>query len=236
MCEVFIIMGKCKNCGKMLMPGTKFCPSCGENQESDAIKVNGKIYKCPSCGETLEAFSIKCPTCGYELRGTKATGAVKELADKLEKLQSKSNVVSMGVSKIFNSNHLSSVDNQKIDTIRNFSIPNNREDIIELMILAVSNINPEAFNELGSGTMNTGRKKSERAISEAWISKYDQAFQKARIAFPDEPVLANIESDYQDKMKAVRKEKNKYRNFGLFCILAFICLVILGIIASLLGL
>ena len=57
-----------------------------------------------------------------------------------------------------------------------------------------------------------------------------------KLELPDEPVLANIESDYQDKMKAVKKEKNKYRNFGLFCMLAFICLVILGIIVSLLGL
>ena len=222
-------MGKCRKCGKLLMPGTKFCPSCGENQDSSSSseQVVGKVYKCPSCGETLEAFAVKCPACGYELRATKATGAVKELADKLEKLQSKNNAVTSGITKIFNSTHLSSVDEQKVNTIRNFVVPNNREDIIELMIMAISNINPEAFNELASGAMSESRKKSERAISEAWLSKYEQALQKAKITFSDDPVLAGIEDDYQRKMGEIKKQKNKRRNLLLGVVAFWVFLMLL---------
>ena len=225
-------MGKCQKCGKFLMPGVKFCPACGEEQSNGSTKIAGKIFKCPSCGEVLEAFSVKCPACGYELRGTVAAGAVKELADKLNKIQSRNIAVASGFSKLFNSNHLSSTDNQKIETIRNFVIPNNKEDIIELMIMAVSNINAAAFNSLPNNSMNESHKKSERAISEAWMAKYDQAIQKARISFPDDSALLGIENDYQNKMNEVRKEKNKRRNLILVIIIAWVALIVFCLIMS----
>ncbi|MCR4635048.1 MAG: zinc ribbon domain-containing protein [Butyrivibrio sp.] len=225
-------MAKCQRCSKLLMPGTKFCPSCGEEQENGSTKITGKIYKCPSCGEVLEAFSVKCPSCGYELRGTAAAGAVKELADKLNKIQSRNIAVVSGISKFFNSNHLSSTDNQKIEMIRNFVIPNNKEDIIELMIMATSNINASSFNSLPNNSMNESNMESERAISEAWISKYDQAIKKARILFPSDPVLLGIENDFQNKMNQVKREKNKLRNFILGIIIAFIVLFVCCLIMS----
>lgn len=228
-------MGKCQKCGKFLMPGTKFCPVCGEEQANGSTKIAGKIFKCPSCGEVLEAFSVKCPSCGYELRGTAATGAVKELADKLNKIQSRNLAVTSGISKIFNSKHISSADDQKIETIRNFAIPNNKEDIIELMIMATSNINPAAFNLLSNGSMNESHKKSERAISEAWMAKYDQALMKARISFPDDSALRSVENEYQNKMKEVKREKNKRRNLLIGLIVAWIVLMLICFIMSKFG-
>ena len=41
-----------------------------------------KIYnlKCPNCGETLRSFVRNCPSCGFELRGVRATSAIREFA------------------------------------------------------------------------------------------------------------------------------------------------------------
>ncbi|WP_022754249.1 double zinc ribbon domain-containing protein [Butyrivibrio fibrisolvens] len=226
-------MGKCHKCGKFLMPGVSFCPACGEEQKNSSIKMAGKIIKCPSCGEVLEAFSVKCPSCGYELRGTAASGAVKELADKLNKIQAKNIAVAARISKAFNSNHLSSTDNQKIETIRNFVIPNNKEDIVELMIMATSNINAAAFNTIPNNSISEDQRNSEKAISEAWIAKYDQAIYKARMLFPDDPILPDIENTYQNKMNAVKKEKNKLRNLIFGIIIAVIALIAFCLIMSL---
>lgn len=44
----------------------------------------GKVLKCPSCGEVLDSFKTHCPSCGYEIRNTRAVSAAQELAKKLE--------------------------------------------------------------------------------------------------------------------------------------------------------
>lgn len=210
-------MATCPDCGKKVLFATKFCPSCGSamdgasGEHSSRKQVfEGKVHKCPSCGEVLNAFEMVCPSCGYELRDTKGSSAVKELAAKLEKIQSKDNAVFSGVSRLFNGGDLSKSEEQRINLIRNFVIPNNKEDIIEFMIMAVANINASAFNTLNSNNMSNAQKKSEKAISEAWIAKFEQASQKAKLSFPNDPAVLNAESAFQMKMKEVSKEKSKW--------------------------
>lgn len=111
-------MAFCINCGQELAEGAKFCASCGnavgasQNGAKEQRKTvyDGELHKCPNCGEQLGSFVTSCPACGYELRGTKVTSVVNELAQKLERTESVE---------------------QKIDLIRNFYIPNTKEDICE---------------------------------------------------------------------------------------------------------
>ena len=99
----------CPYCGTKLDEGARFCKNCGEAICGDAQEAHrtsieqaytgnpterktvyeGYIHKCPNCGEVLKAFEMNCPACGYELRDTKASGAVREFELKLEAIESK---------------------------------------------------------------------------------------------------------------------------------------------------
>ena len=144
-------MGFCINCGQTLAEGAHFCSNCGvavgeTNTGTSQRKTvyDGELYKCPNCAERLDSFMTVCPTCGYELRGAKGASKVEKLAKKLESTKNKG---------------------LKIDLIRNFYIPNTKEDIYEFVILATSNMNSYDYD------------------FEAWNSKLEQAYQKATLSF-----------------------------------------------------
>ena len=115
----------CSNCGEKLNDGAKFCHACGAStsgiptQQKREQEYAGKIIKCPNCGEVLDSFVTVCPACGYELRGSSASSSVREFAMKLDN---------------------AATDAKKVSIIRNYPVPNTKEDIFEFMILASTNI------------------------------------------------------------------------------------------------
>ena len=146
-------MGFCINCGQTLAEGAHFCSNCGfavgeTNTGTSQRKTvyDGELYKCPNCAERLDSFMTVCPTCGYELRGAKGSSVVKEFAEKLEQIESlrtDANKVYSVIGDIFGK--FNKTDEQKINLIRSFSIPNTKEDILEFMILAASNIDLKLY-------------------------------------------------------------------------------------------
>lgn len=145
------------------------------------VEYEGEVRKCPECGEVINAFVPVCPACGHEMRGSKATSAVHELAVKLDRSHS------IG---------------EKEKLIRNFYIPNTREDIIEFLILASSNI------ETGSD------------CTDAWAAKMEQVYQKAKLTFGDNSEFEYVETLYSKTTKGLRMKKNiqtaKKATGGLF--------------------
>ena len=126
-------MAYCVNCGTEIVPNAKFCQKCGHptgaQNDSSTRKQEfaGKIYKCPNCGEVLKAFEINCPACGHELRGAKASSAVKEFALKLEAIESRREYEKpRGLfSAVESQQRVSKTDEQKISLIkrlRNFML------------------------------------------------------------------------------------------------------------------
>lgn len=168
-------MSYCRKCGNELEKDAKFCTKCGTKvnikAEERKIVYDGEIHKCPNCGESLKAFTTNCPTCGFELRNSKASSAISEFADKV--------------------NNLSSTD-ECAKLIRNFPIPNNKEDILEFMLLAASNL-------VG---------QSNRIVFEAWLAKFEQSYQKAKVSFENEEIFYKIDKIYQETEKKINKEKN----------------------------
>lgn len=69
------------------------------------------------------------------------------------------------------SNNLLNTDEfgQKLEMIKTFPIPNSKEDIIEFMILASSNI---GYTEQ--------KNKMDEAYEDAWVTKFMQGYQKAK--------------------------------------------------------
>lgn len=173
------IMAFCMNCGQKLPEGAKFCFACGtatgsvrqDNLQRKTVYA-GEIHKCPSCGGVLESFAVVCPTCGYELRGASATNSVREFAAKLDSAQ---------------------VDARRVNIIRNYPIPNTKEDIFEFMILATSNIDEHPNKE----------------VFKAWIAKFEQCYQKAKLSFEQENDFVKIQAIYEKTQNTINRIRRK---------------------------
>lgn len=78
--------------------------------------------------------------------------------------------------------------------IRNYPIPNTKEDIFEFMILASSNISGD----------------NSFSLSEAWKSKFEQGYQKAKLLFCDEPEFEKIQTLYEKTQKRILSAQLTY--------------------------
>lgn len=230
-------MSFCINCGQELIDGAKFCAFCG----STANKTNaqrrtvfeGEIHKCPSCGVTVNSFLINCPLCGHEFRGSESSKSIKSLMSKIneiERTRKERKSPSFFKSLVENTDVLTTEDEQIVTLIKNFAIPNTKEDILEFMIIASSNIDTKIYGN-NTGT-DSDREAASRAISDAWKSKLEQAYQKALFSFSNSLELERIEKIYYEKTKEINKEKRKKElelplAFGFLFALILICLLFL---------
>jgi len=203
-------MGFCIKCGHALAEGAHFCGNCGvaigeAHTESEQRKsvYDGELHKCPNCAEMLNSFMSSCPSCGYELRGSKSKSRVDELATKLELAESAE---------------------QKISIIRNFYVPNTKEDIYEFVILATSNMNSYDYDY------------------EAWEAKLQQAYQKATLSFGDTQEFHYIHQLYNQTQKHKRQKvlvttvkKSKKLQFLLTFTIGLIIISIAALLENALG-
>lgn len=185
----------CSNCGQQIADGAKFCPECGaptgvqaQNQRTE--KFAGEIRKCPNCGNNLAAFEAICPACGHELRNTEASMSVQQFAEKVADLHA---------------NRETSNAKSIADFIKNYPIPNSREDLTEFIVLAASNIDLAYINGAPPGGKPDW--PSRNLVTEAWRSKFEQAYQKAKIVFGNNPEFKEIQEYYSNKQKEIRKAK-----------------------------
>lgn len=214
-------MAFCENCGKQLFDETKFCLECGTyvNKTKKCIRnvmYDGEIHKCVNCGEVLSSFITTCPRCGCELRGLKNTSVLTEFVSKMKKIERER----PHKEKVKN-DKVSNTDAQKIQLIRDFVIPNTKEDLTEFLVFAFSNINERCYNSFS----NVNKAQSE--LSNAWESKFDQAYEKARILFGDDPDFLKIQDIYDKKETRVRREKKK----STFLTIATLLITLLGFTA-----
>lgn len=211
-------MAFCTNCGHPLTEGAKFCFECGtkvniqEPTQDEIRKVayDGEIHKCPNCGDILDAYESVCKACGYEQRGSKATSSVHELAMKLQQIEAarttSRNQSAFG--RAFDLGQNAEIDQQKINLIRSFVIPNTKEDILEFAVLAASNVDTSAYDDSYSSVFSS-RNARRREVSEAWLAKLKQAYQKAKLVFAGDPRISEIQSLYDSTHKAIRRAKGR---------------------------
>ena len=228
-------MRYCINCGKELMEDARFCAYCGtavngDTAEKRRMVYEGDIHKCPNCGEVVEAFTTNCPICGFEFRNTQATNAVKELAQKLEKIEnSRTSKQSGWLSCLDNAYRINETDQKKISLIQNFAIPNAKEDLFEFMVLASSNINLQRY--ANSATLSA----SERAVSDAWHSKFEQSYKKAKLCINDTYEFEKIKNIFTEKQKEIRRAKRHQYSIPIMIIglpIALICILVVWLESS----
>lgn len=223
----------CSNCGAEIIEGAKFCQECGAPISAQAEQYlgkrqqeySGKIYKCPNCGEILNSFEATCPACGYELRGAQASNSIQKLAEEINRLEFERALFDDGKKKhsLLSSKNLldfiarareNSSENSKVsltdkriaNLIKTFPVPNTKEDVLEFMILASANIDT---NVLDSSSASIKDQEGQRLISDAWVSKLEQVYQKAKITFGDTSDFQEIENLYNCRQKQIKRGRNK---------------------------
>lgn len=232
--EFFSDRKYCSNCGNALNQGARFCHVCGnaidEVAHSQSLPMNnssfsqskqeygtnegirseeyvGKIYKCPHCGAAVTQTTALCPECGNKITGQDAVRSVKELSEKLMELEM--NRKQGGIMQAFRFT-ANPTDKQKLALIQSFPIPNSIDDIQEFMLLAIANIDvslsKRGFGKsLSAGSYYDGDPKvMARRISDAWVGKMQQAYQKAKVLFPNDVAFATIRQLYVDKMTELK--------------------------------
>lgn len=218
-------MAFCTKCGKSIADGAKFCGSCGaavttsgfESTGQRKTVYDGEIHKCPNCGEVLESFVVNCPTCNYEFRDAKKSISAREFSSKLDEIESSR--LTKGLSakeRHMNQFVLSETDERKISLIRSFVIPNNKEDLFEFLVLAFSNIN-----------INFEPLPPEKAVSDAWEAKFEQAYEKARLSFEHTQDFEKIQALYQKKKSKIKQRKNKSIYFWIGILAFFLIPIVL---------
>ena len=244
----------CPYCGTKLDVGARFCKNCGEAVLSDSVKATapkeketepdvnsikenpserktvyeGKIYKCPQCGEVMKSFSANCPSCGHEIRGSRATTSVQEFAMKLEQIEQKqmphfeekSSVMKMVFGKDFKGDDYDIQQakrdfekrrkSEKASLISSFPIPNTKEDILEFMLLASSNINV--------------KEGLDDEVTKAWLSKLDQVYEKARLILGNSPDFVQIKYIYDKKKAEIKNRKFKGLSIASYIVGGYILL------------
>lgn len=202
----------CGNCGKRIeaatapfepvfpqAPATPQAPVPLQATEEPAISTEeskppikeeeskSKIVRCPACGEIVDKNAIICPSCGYAIRDV-ADGSIALLSQKLDLIESKR------PQKRENEPHTTAAtDERKINLIRSWPIPNNKDDLIEFAAMASGNCIAPPNDYM--------YRTAEDALADAWRSKFDQAYVKAEHLFGDSEDFALLEELKTDIQK-----------------------------------
>lgn len=191
---------KCANCGGFLKSFELNCPFCGceireANVASSAQELALKL-------ERIEAEGLK----RINIRNNN-TQKKRKSNNENERLDLKSNLIHSlfetdrkndeDVNEKVRKQVRDQIDQQKISVIRNFPIPNTKEDLYEFFITAETNIDADSYE--------SEEETKEKAFSEAWRVKLDQSYEKAKLLLADDPRFSEIQSTYKNIHRKVKK-------------------------------
>ncbi len=172
-------MSYCSSCGNYLQEGVKFCSNCGAS-------VSGSKELNSNRKIVYEGSVHKCPNCGEVISSFTANCPV--CGYEFRGTDSSSSIQAFVKSLLY-----ADSDKQKISIIRSFPIPNTKEDIFEYMLLASTSIKGE----------------QDKAIFDAWIVKFEQSYQKAKLVIQDKDDFARIQNIFDETQKQVKLEKRR---------------------------
>ena len=167
----------------------------------------GTVLKCPNCGAIIGETTAVCPDCGIRITGRSAVTSVQSFKEQLMAIEGTRKKGLGGVFGVYTAPD--PADTKKLSLIRNFPIPNSVDDIMEFMFLAVANIDVALSKNTAMNKWNNTQQVEtgatiSRTISNAWVAKMQQVYQKAEIMFPNDPAFPGIQKIYYDKMKELK--------------------------------
>lgn len=183
--------------GKLYLAQKAAAPSPPTNEKPKSNK-EGSIKKCPSCGAPTQSFNTKCPECDHEFRDTQSTRSVTEffkiLGDNIDAKSEEDETnplkaVGKMYSKMFSEGGMfggGKTGEKERELIKNFPVPNNKEDILEFLSMGVprarkkGNVFSQYFNQ------SAWEEQKHNFLVPIWHSKCEQLIIKARFAMKDD--------------------------------------------------
>ena len=166
-------MTYCNHCGTELNDGAKFCSECG--MKTEPVKTTESQRKTVFDGEIH-----KCSNCGETLKSFESVCPICGF-------EIRGKTGSGAVQALSDKLEKATTEEQRIIIVKTFPIPNTKEDIFEFMLLALGNFDLTYYeNHL-----------DEDDISDAWLAKAEQCYQKAKLILKDTDDLIKIESLYK---------------------------------------
>ena len=186
-------------------------PISTSNNSTRQQEYAGVILKCPNCGANITQTTAVCADCGHRITGQAVVSSVHIFSEQLMAIEGTRKKPGFGT--VFAAT-IDPADQKKLSLIRSFPIPNSIDDIIEFMVLAVANIDVGLSKKTMMNKYQSGVKSVEsnisipRTISDAWVSKMQQVYQKAQMSFPNDPTFSNVRQIYLDKMNELKIKVN----------------------------
>ena len=154
----------------------------------------GDVKKCPACGAYVDSFQTRCQDCGHEFRNIANAHIVDDLMRKLQEAEqlafnSKPKIDFLGSIQRFTdaeSYNKGKAMDAKSKVISTFPVPNTKEDFLEILSLALSQVNSTKvhFAEKLQGT--SGVASYNLRYREAWKALSEKIIVKARFAMRDD--------------------------------------------------
>ncbi len=170
----------------------------------------GNEKKCPACGATVESFTINCKECGHEFRNTSAVSSIIVLSSLLDAILNEGTKDKYEDGIIETDTKWERIGKQQradrvardrdgkrahrqAQTIVNFPIPNNKEDILEFLAVALPKGRPRGF---WNNTLHF-----EDILQPAWKTKCEEIIIKARFSMKDDKKILDQIEFYAKELK-----------------------------------
>jgi hypothetical protein len=141
--------------------------------DTPVLQRRGSVHKCPSCGAALGAFVSVCGSCGHELLEVDANRSVTALAGRFDEIERE--VEAMGYK---GKRREDAITEKKGRVIRDFPVPNSRDDLQQLIYYIQPKIVPSV--------------KPDPNL-EDWRTKFIEVLNRAKNAYKgDNSVLGEL--------------------------------------------
>ena len=193
-----IILRKAEKLGEDVDEVEMLLESIRPNQViKEPIKAPEKRMKCPNCGAIISGFSLSCPECGFVFQqetSSENRTALETLSKSLQNTKG---------------------PKEKAAIINSFVIPNTKESLIQLLIMAYSNY-------------DTGRNVEDEVVRRAWLSKAVHAYQLLKAQASDDVDVAKQLEKYKilDDKRAVSKLSGQTQKHFIWLSFAFVFVII----------
>ncbi len=157
-----------------------------------------KNYACPNCGSSIPSSSIKCGFCGFEISKTTVTGqnSIQILSDKLTQIDISEAEIQKQSNAWTRPYDPSAAAQKKASVISTFSMPNDKENIVEFFLFCDNNA--DAYSNT-SPFMNTAVLVN-KILGPAWAGKARLGYNK----------LKRFENEDEEIRELIEKYKKKY--------------------------
>lgn len=169
-------------------------PPVPQSSTPASTSKHGVVKKCPQCGAPIVAGRATCESCGYTFMGLEAVGSAQKFAEGMREIEirrhsNKSNKLTNVLVDLFSSERQEQAEIDELSSfIKNFPIPNTREDLLEFSLMLKPKQN-----------YSDGESMREYQLSQAYKKKFKECGEKAAVFFPGDSTFESIFEEKQEK-------------------------------------